>query len=326
MHPDAALESTGGGVAGKFEVLDSYFKVHRDKEFEPKPGQKPRGVETVTALAWKVTPVADDGERLEDADTREIVFKMGGKSLAMFHPAKGSGPDDTDPDDLGTELNTQGNTLTVPEGAKVEMNAKSAYSVMTKSLKHKGFDGDKIAACWAPYYKGLKIDILTVTADKLEGYGQKKGDDASITYKVCQGVIAFPDAKAKKGEGKTAAAAPKAEKKQEKVATPKPADDDDDTDAGSNSDSESSDSPAETEAFRVLTAVSVKLAGKEKKIDQTKTFWITMYSDPKVKGAQKLQDAARKFVNDEMWLVEKLTDLKAKVNADERTVTFAEAA
>lgn len=325
MMPDNATESTGA-LAGKFEVLGSVFKVHKDKEYEPRPGQTPRPASPpCVALVLKVSPISDDGERLEDADTRDIVLKLGSKSLATFHPGRGSDPDDADPEDLGDELNTEGNTLFI-SGGDVTMNAKSGYTVFMKSLQHKGFAKEKIAQCWAPHFKGLKFELATVTPDKLEAYGQKKGegnkDGENITYKVVQSVVSFPDAK-KAGKGVKAeapAAAAKAEKKSAKPA----ASDDDDDDNGAG-DSGNGGNEAEAEALRVLTATAAKLAGKTKKIDQAKTFWVTVYSDPKVKGKTALQAEARKFINNEKWLADKLEDLNAVVDLDEKTVTFAAA-
>lgn len=326
MLPDAAVESTGA-LAGKFDVIGSVYKVHKDKEYELRPGQVARPNPPVMALVLKVTPCGDDGERLEDADTRDITLKMGGKSLATFHPGKGSSPEDTDPDDLGDELNTEGNTLFIA-GGEVSMNAKSGYTVFMKSLQHKGFPKEKIAECWAPNFKGLKFELATVTPDKLEQYGQKKGEgnkdgEGNITYKVVQGIIGFPGSKTagkKSKEVEADAPAPAAKKK----VAPKTIDPD--MEAASGADEGEAGNEAEAEALRVLTAVTVKLAGKNKKLDQAKTFWVTLYSDPKIKGSAKLQQEARKFVNNETWLAEQLEELGCVVDTDEKTVTFAEAA
>lgn len=317
MDPDAAVESTGS-LAGKFEVLGAVYKVHKDKEYEPRPGQAAREASApCVALVLKVTPVADDGERLEDADTRDLVLKLGGKSLATFHPGKGDGPDDTDPTDLGDELNTEGNTLFI-SGGEVTMNAKSGYTVFMKSLQHKGFPKDLIAQCWAPAFKGLKFELVTVTPDKLEAYGQKKGESnkpgENITYKVVQSIIALPG-KGKKGKAEAPPAAAPAKKAS--APAPKPADDDDD-----DNDSGSGGNEAEAEAIRVLGKVAEKLAGKNKDLDKVKTFWITMYNEPKVKGNAKLQAEAKKLVSSDKWLTDALEDLNAIVDAGDRTVQF----
>lgn len=313
MLPDAAVESTGT-LAGKFEVLDSVYKVHKDKEYELKPGQTARDNPKVSALRWRVTPISDDGECLEDADTRDIVMKMGSKSLATFHPGKGSAPDDMDPADLGDELNTEGNTLYI-SGGNVEMNAKSGYTVMMKSLQHRGFPKEKIAECWAPNFKGLKFELATVTPDKLEAYGQKKGDQnqagENITYKVCQAIIAMPGAGGKKAKSEKS---DNTEKKESKKETP----------ADKPSDSSSNGNDAEAEAIRILAAAAKFLSGKNKKLDQVRTFWITTFTDPKTKGNPKLKDEARKLVNNDSWLIEQLEELGCMVNVDERTVQFAE--
>jgi hypothetical protein len=320
MLPDAAVESTGA-MGGKYEILGSVYKVHKDKEYEPKPGAPvpvtPRVIVPVCALVFKVTPISDDGDRLEDADTRDIILKMGSKSLATFHPGKGSDPSDMDPDDLGDELNTEGNTLYI-SGGSVEMNAKSGYTVFMKSLQHRGFPKEKIAECWAPHFTGLKFELATVTPDKLEGYGQKKGDankdGENITYKVVQSIIAQPDDK--KGSKKEKKAAPAATTTAVAVK--------EDVPATTSASVPASSGDADYEAKRVLGAVAVKLGGKTKKLDQARTFYVTLYSDNKVKGDEKLKEAARKLVNDDSWLVEALDDLGCTVDMDDKTVTFPE--
>lgn len=321
MLPDAAVESTGA-LGGKYEILASVYKVHKDKEYEPRPGQTARAAgPPVCALVFRVTPISDDGDRLEDADTRDIVLRMGGKSLATFHPGKGSAADDMDPEDLGDEINTEGNTLYI-SGGSVEMNARSSYTVFMKSLQHRGFPKEKIAECWAPHFKGLKFELASVTPDKLEAYGQKKGDGkmadgTEFTYKVVQSIIAQPDDK--KGSSKAKA---KEEKPVPAAKAEKPVPTKEETDVTA----AVASGDAESEAKRVLAAVAVKLAGKTKKLDQARTFYVTLYSDNKIKGDDKLKDAARKLVNDDSWLIETLEDsLDCVVNVDEKTVTFPSA-
>lgn len=331
MLPDAAVESTGS-FAGKFEVLGSVYAVHKDKEYELKPGEKPKTNkdgnpvknEPMMALVFKVTPISDDGERLEDADTRDIILKLGGKSLAIFHPGKGSNADDDDPEDLGTDINTTGNTLYIPPEAKVEMNAKSGYTVFMKSLQHKGFPKEKIAESWAPNFKGLKFELVTVGPEKLEAYGSAKGEKSQFTYKVVENIIAMP-----KGVKGGKAAAPKEDdeeapkKAAPKKAAKKAAADDDDDDAPVKGTGAGAGDP-EAEASRVLASVVAKLAGKTKDLEKVKVFWVTNFSDPKVKGNAKLMDAARKIVNDDVWLKKALKAAGCKVVTDgeDVTVTF----
>jgi len=323
MLPDNAIESSGA-LAGKFEVIKSVYKVHKDADFVPKPGQKPRldqegnpqVNEKLVALVLNVVPLNDDGERIEDAESRDLVLKLGAKSLATFHPGKGDSPDDMEPEDLGDELNTEGNTL-YTSGGEVTMNAKSGYTVFMKSLQHRGFDKDRIGACWAPYFKGLKFELASVSPDKLEKYGQKKGEAGGIvfTYKVVEAIIAMPEAaKAKKDKkadkAEKAEPAPKAKTKAAKAAD----DDDDDDDAA--------DNKAEVEAIRVLKSVVTRLAGKTRDFDKVRTFWVTMFSDPKVKGKEALKDAGRKLTSSDKWLASQLEDLDVVVDKDEKTATF----
>lgn len=315
MMPDAAVESTGA-LAGKFEVLGAVYKVHKDKEYEPKPGQTARDNPKVIALVMKVTPLGENDERLEDADTRDIILKLGGKSLATFHPGKGSGPDDADPDDLGEELNTEGNTLYIA-GGEVAMNAKSGYTVFMKSLQHRGFDAAKIAQCWSPNFKGLKFELATVTPDKLEGYGQKKGDanadGMAITYKVVQDLVKSKG-KGKKAEAEAGPVAVPA-KKGKPAPEPEEDDEEDTPPAAVGND-------AEAEAIRVLTAAAEMCKGKTKKFGQVITYYITCYGAPKVKGSPKLIKEARKFVENKEWLVEQLMDLGCRVDTADDQVDF----
>jgi hypothetical protein len=315
MLPDNAVESSGGLQAGTVEVLSAVYKVHKAKEYEPRPGQTARKNDPVCALSLKITPISDDGERLEDADIKDLTLSLGSSSLASFHPGKGSSVSDSDPEDEGTEVNAEGNTL-FTAGGDVKMNAACGYTRFMKSLQHRGFDGQKIAQCWAPNFVGLKFAYTSVTPDKLEAYGQKAGDPnkqgENITFKVVDKIIALPKGQKPseaKSNGTAAAAAPP---KKAKAAAAQ-VEDDDDAGAGS----------AEAEAFRVLTKVVDSLRGKKPKLyDQIKAFWITKYEDPSTKGNMKVKAEARKFIEKEAWLVGKLEDLNCLVDEDEKTVTL----
>ncbi len=301
MHPDNYVESSGA-LAGKFEVVSSTFKVHQANARE---GQDQR--EATCAQVFKIHPITDDGDKIEDAAELELVLALGGKSLKSFHPGNADGADDADPEDLGDEVGTEGNSIYSADGALP--NAAASYSIFNRSLAHKGFDKKKIADCYAPHYVGLKFELATVTPDKLEAYGSKArpiDPKVPFSYKVVQAIIEHPKAaggkKAAAGKGSEKAAAGKSGATAPTAAS-----------TGDGGDE------AEAIAVSVLGEVAVKLAGQQKKMNGVKTFWLANYG----KNNPKLQTAARALVNDAGWLTTQLEALGAVVDGD--AVTFADA-
>lgn len=302
MHPDNYVESSGA-LAGKFEIVSSLFKVHQANQRE---GQEARGA--TCAQVFKIHPITDDGDKIEDAAELELVLALGGKSLGSFHPGTAENADDAEPEDLGDEVGTEGNSIYSANGALP--NAAASYSIFNRSLAHKGFDKKKIADCYAPHYVGLKFELATVTPDKLEAYGSKArpiDPKVPFSYKVVQSIIEHPKAAGSKKAGKAAPGTTKTAAKTEAPAET--------TGAGASG----GDDDAADVAFSTLQEVAKKLAGQTKKLNGVKTFWLANY-----KGEPKLQKAARDLVNNPVWLAEKLEALDAAVSED--SVTFAEAA
>lgn len=306
MHPDNYVESSGA-LAGKFEIISSAFKVHQANQREGQESRNP-----TCAQVFKIHPITDDGDRIEDATELELVLALGGKSLTSFHPGNAESADDAEPEDLGDEVGTEGNSIYSANGALP--NAAASYSIFNRSLAHKGFDKKKIADCYAPHYVGLKFELATVTPDKLEAFGSKKREidpKVAFTYKVVQAIIEHPKAPGA-GKKKATAAAVPAGKSGATAPTAASS-----GDAGSGS---SGGDDAEAVAMAVLGEVAAKLAGQQKKMNGVKTFWLANYG----KNDPKLQKAARDLVNNPSWLTAQLEALDAAVDGE--AVTFAEAA
>lgn len=308
MHPDNYVESSGA-LAGKFEVVGSVFKIHQANQRE---GQT-ETVGPVCAHVLKIHPITDDGEKVEDAAEMDLVLGLGKKSIASFHPGKADNAEDAEPEDLGDEVGTEGNTIYSTDG--MLPNAATTYAVFMKSLAHKGFAAKSIADCYAPNFMGLKFELATVTPDKLEAYGGKKRpaeNGSKITYKVVQSIIEHPKAASTKKE-KAAKPTKAAAAALSSVATST-------STASADEGSGGGGDEAEDIARSVLGDVSVKLAGQTKKLNGVKTFWLANYG----KNDPKLQKTAREFVNNATWLKDNLEAMDAAVAGDD--VTFPEAA
>lgn len=151
FDPDKAKQGSSGVENGNYLV--SAAKIANVEGF----GKKVQPAIVVTA-----TLCDKDGDPVRDADPVDIQWTFGPESSRLFSPGKGKAIDDTDPEDLGKDLDIEGNTLYCDEGA--QLNASSAGTVLFKSLKKHGFPQEVLDAAWAPAFVGLKFRLETLPA------------------------------------------------------------------------------------------------------------------------------------------------------------------
>ena len=196
MNPDNAAKSPGSFKEGYVRIDSNSYKVHAGK---PGEGEAPV---PATKWSWQVTRLAEDGVEplLDDNDEpvrEELLFSFGGKCLPFVHPAKADSPDDDNPEDLGTGLEAEGNTIYL-NAADWRPNEKSGLMVLTKSLTKAGVGSQFLNRCWAPDWNGCVFQMLTQV-------GEKGSDGRSFNYKIV-GKISVGPGSAKtsaKGAGKS---------------------------------------------------------------------------------------------------------------------------
>lgn len=177
LNPEKAKQ--GGGVepgnyevtAAKFQNLKTDFKVNQ-----------PNLVLTCQVLD-------KDGDRIRGADSIDINFGFGAKSLEAFHPGKGSGPDDAEPEDMGDGVDVEGNTIYCV--GDDQFNASCGAVVFNATLVKAGFPKSVLEQCWAGSYVGLEFALDTKSAKETnDRFGTRLNtkplpDGGTVTYKIC---------------------------------------------------------------------------------------------------------------------------------------------
>lgn len=204
--------SKTGRQSDEFGCVQVTFQL-LDKDFEPK------------------------GE--EDVATMEF----GWGDLEKFHPGKATGPDDDDPEDLGTEIDVAGNCI-YSDGSRIATS--TGWVRLTASMEQCGFKPEVLGNGYLPDLIGTKGHVRTETLEKWPGY---KKDDPP-TQLVFDKIVGYPyegKQSSKGGKPKPSAAA-----KPLKPASP-----------ASSVPSVPSGPTSESLAAEILSEIRVEAAGKE---------------------------------------------------------------
>lgn len=304
-----AIEVSLGIQEGTIEVIGAIVKVH---QYPPSKATGQQG-DPFPCVQLKVARLDDKGARLdEDPITEE--FGIG--KLEKFHPGKADSATDNDPEDVGNELDAEGNCIyAVDDSAK--LNKRCKWVLFTASLEAKGFKSEVLANGFMPDLVGLKCHVHSEVQPRFPGSTATKDPTALVVDKVLQ----FPYEK--KGKAAPAAAPVKAAAKAAPAAAataPAPA-------APAASSNGSGD--AESIALTTLADVATEMAGKsdvERKKLQTAFQTKLMRKGIPV----KLHKPALDLVKDDEWLTRITTEddtspVYGRMMLDGDTVSFAEA-
>ena len=180
FNPDHAR--SGGGIdSGIFKVNTASFKCFKTDYKD-----------NILYLHLGVSVLDGKGNKVRGADDAELSFGFGTKSIESFHPGNGTGPNDDSPEDLGTEIDTEGNTIYTEGG---QANKSCAAVVFSESLVKCGFPKEILAKCWAPHFIGLKFALATYDAKTInEKIGTRLStkplDNGNpVTYKICEKIL-----------------------------------------------------------------------------------------------------------------------------------------
>jgi hypothetical protein len=302
FHPKNFAENTGGGMKeGLVRVESSVFKVHQGRE--SKDGA-PGAIKM--ALVWSVTRLDEDQQPLTHAETgaavtEELVFGIGGKALPQVHPGKADSPDDDESEDLGDEVNTEGNTIYLVNG-DFRLHPKTALAYLQESLKAAGWKEEYLLREWAPDYVGSVFHMKTQIGDeKMED--KVTGKKTDINYKIVDKIIrAGYEAKA----SKSAPAAAKGKKGETEV-TAAPA-------------KEKGGSEAETLLKPILEKLSEDLDGQRMSGKAFRLKVTAMLQQSKVPNQQHVPILS--LLKDEKWLAKNAAKFDMTVDSEENTVTF----
>lgn len=190
--------SSGGGpkfTEGLVRVDKGEFGVFQKKG--PKDGAAPA---PIIALLLTVTRLDEEHRPLQAEDGQPLVevldFGMGTTSLTYAHPARATGPDDDDPEDVGVEVGAVGPTWTVSKSG-FTVNDKTAYHAFNTSLEKAGyFKPGEEQYHWGPSYEG-SIFFMTNQPEKMERNGKSEQYFVKVVSEVVKNGMDSPKPQAK---------------------------------------------------------------------------------------------------------------------------------
>lgn len=191
-NPDNAQKSAGQFKEGLVRIDSNSYKVHKPKD--PTTGEPPI---PATKWSWMVTRLDENQQPVVDEHdepvTEELLFSFGTKSLPFCHPGQATSPDDDEPEDAGTEVEAEGNTIYLV-AADWKPNEKSSIIMLTRSMTKNMVKSDYINRCWTPDWNGCVFELKSVE-------GGKGNDGRTFNYKVVTRVLQGPGSSsgAKKG-------------------------------------------------------------------------------------------------------------------------------
>src|SRR6185312_2003233 len=303
LNPENAAKSTGSGFReGNVKVIGSVFRVHKGKSGEGQPERDP-----ITALVWNIQRLDDDLEPLTNEDgeniTEELVFSLGGKSLAHVHPgtADSADADDEDIEDAGDEVNAEGQTLKLVD-SDFRPHEKSSIVKLMASLKNAGYKPEYVERVWANDFIGLVCFMKTEVDNDLpkQKYTDKNGkeQERSTAYKVVSKIISAPY------EGKGKKAADKSTDKKDSGAVPA------DGKGGKNSEAEAALKP-------VLEKISTDRDGDTISRKAFNNLVTTTLQAQKV--SPKLHVPVLSLIKDDVWLTKNGPKFDISFDAEDST-------
>ncbi len=179
MNPDNAAKSAGVFKEGFVRIDFNSYKVHQNKGEDATPATK---------WVWSVTRLGEDGQspltdEHDEPITEELLFGFGGKCLPFVHPGKADSPEDEEPEDLGTSVGAEGNTIYLV-AQDWTPNEKSGLMTLTRSMTAQGIKAEFLNRCWCPDWNGCVFEMKTQT--------EKGSDGKTFNMKVVSKVLVGP--------------------------------------------------------------------------------------------------------------------------------------
>lgn len=296
-----------GFVEGNFEIVEAGTKIFQYPPNKETQEQYPPFLCAILMMA----KTDEKGVRLDEEPLEKILRIE--KDLTKMRPGKSATREDPEPEDLGDELDTEGNTVFCEEGQKINVN--SAFLVFTKSLEERGFKSEILGHGFLPDLIGLRGHAKTEKGEK-RTYG---GKEIEPNYLIVDRILSplpyesaakkpAASAKGKAAKGPVAVA----DKVAEKVTV---------ADAGTSGAPDSDD--ASDSAVGLLAELSGELAGETR--DKQKLYAMAYARLMKDKARdKKLDKQIAEYLKSDVWLGEKASDLGFEFA--EGVFTFADAA
>lgn len=284
---------------GNVEVVGAISTVHQ----YPPNGKTGKQSDPFGCVQLEFHLLDKEFNRKEGEETVKAEFGWG--SMEKFHPGKATGADDDDPEDMGDELDVEGNCI-YSDGSRISTN--TSWARLTASMELVGFKPEVLGNGFLPDLIGTKGHVKT---DKLEKWAGYKGDN-DPTQLVFDKIVAFPYEG--KQKGKTAPAKPGTKPSSTSSAKPGSA-------AASSAGNGAND--ADSIAGEIIAELMTEMAGKELdpkaiKSKATAKLMRRKVPVPQHKGVFTILTSAE-------FLEKKGEELGFAWDADEEKVIFPEA-
>jgi hypothetical protein len=188
-HEDA-MQGGFGFQEGYLLITKSVVAIHQF----PVNSKTNEQSDAFTALRWTGTKLdAEWNEIAGETNDTTVVIPMRLGMPDSIRPGKLAVKDfdnlDAEPEDLGDEVDTEGNALYLEEGARVNRG----WAIMEESLRKCGFKAEISGRGIATDFEGLVAHFKTVEGDKyIAKQGKKKGQEVTPTNLVCDRIHTFP--------------------------------------------------------------------------------------------------------------------------------------
>lgn len=159
---------------GWVEVADAAVIVHR---LSP---NKATGETYAPSCAVMLKLQRTDRDGQINGEPTDEAWGVGG--LEKFRPGQARGPEDQDPEDLGTGDGTRGNCLYAMDGAKIDRRTKWFH--LAESLEQCGFKPDILGRGFMPDFVGLRGHVKTKMLEKGADFKGKRDPAALVFDKV----------------------------------------------------------------------------------------------------------------------------------------------
>lgn len=189
-----------GFQEGYLQIVKSVIAVHQFP-VNSKTGEQS---DAFVAMRWTGKKLDAEWNELagEETDTTVVIpIRLG--TVSEMAPGKLAAKDydnlDVEPENLGNEVDTEGNALFMVEGAKVGRG----WAIMEESLRKAGFKPEISGRGVASDFEGMVAHFKSVEGTKyIAQKGAKKGQEVTPTNLICDRIHTYPyDAKKKGGTG-----------------------------------------------------------------------------------------------------------------------------
>lgn len=302
FHPDETVTSSQFQFEqGMGKIVSAAFKVCQmtDKDGNPATDEQGIDIPPRTNLCVGIQRLTKDLKPTED---EPIVEQLGCGSLAKFHPGNANSSDDDDVEDLGDDVDTEGNSLFSVEGARLDK--KSKISIFGESLAKLGFKKSALNG-FAPNLVGT----IAMFGQMNMGMEPRPGKKPATCLVAMEKIVVFPY----KGGADTKTTAPATKTGSTKVngRVPEPA-----AEAGGGADNE-------TTAYAVQMLVKIGETTKGS-ITRAKIGSKIVTLLPMNKVPAKFQIPVQNLIKNDEWFLETVGNMGWTVEGDTVSIPAAE--